>query len=84
VLWNPSEKSGSKGAVAINYKTHGALTKVFLKPTIPFSITYGIGVDEEKAARNKANLEKKQREEAKKKKEEEKKKAEEDSKKAKK
>jgi len=40
LMWNPSETNGPEGAVAINYKTHGALTKVFLKPTIPFSISY--------------------------------------------
>jgi hypothetical protein len=40
LLWNPADKAGNKSAVAINYKTHGALTKVFLKPTIPFTITY--------------------------------------------
>lgn len=40
LLWNPSDKAGNKSAVAINYKTHGALTKVFLKPTIPFIISY--------------------------------------------
>jgi hypothetical protein len=40
ILWNPSETKGQNGAVAINYKTHGALTKVFLKPTIPFEIRY--------------------------------------------
>lgn len=84
VLWNPSETKGENGAVAINYKTHGALTKVFLKPTIPFSITYGTAIDVDKAARKAEEAEKKQREEAKKKKEEDKKKAEEDSKKAKK
>ena len=40
IMWNPSETKGENGAVAINYKTHGALTKVFLKPTIPFEIGY--------------------------------------------
>jgi hypothetical protein len=84
VLWNPSETKGENGAVAINYKTHGALTKVFLKPTIPFSITYGTAIDVDKAARKAEEAKKKQREEAKKKAEEDKKKAEEDSKKAKK
>ena len=84
IMWNPSETNGAEGAVAINYKTHGALTKVFLKPTIPFSISYGTAIDIPKATRNKEKEEKKQREEAKKKKEEAKKKAEEDSKKAKK
>lgn len=74
VLWNPSETKGENGAVAINYKTHGALTKVFLKPTIPFSITYGTAIDADKAARKAEEAEKKQREEAKKKKEEDKKK----------
>jgi hypothetical protein len=78
MLWNPSETKGDKGSVAVNYKTHGALTKVFLKPTIPFSITYGIGADVEKAERKeKERLKKlKEAEEAKKKKEEEAKKAE--------
>jgi hypothetical protein len=40
VLWNPSDKIGENSAVAINYKSHGGLTKVFLKPTIPFQIGY--------------------------------------------
>jgi hypothetical protein len=40
IMWNPSETKGQNGAVAINYKTHGALTKVFMKPTIPFEIRY--------------------------------------------
>jgi hypothetical protein len=72
ILWNPSEKNGDKGAVAVNYKTHGALTKVFLKPTIPFSITYGINADVEKAERKeKERLKKKKEAEDKKKKKEE-------------
>jgi hypothetical protein len=72
VLWNPSEKNSDKGAVAVNYKTHGALTKVFLKPTIPFSITYGINADVEKAERKeKERLKKKKEAEDKKKKKEE-------------
>jgi hypothetical protein len=71
-LWNPSETKGDKGAVAVNYKTHGALTKIFLKPTIPFSITYGINADVEKAERKeKERLKKKKEEEDKKKKKEE-------------
>jgi hypothetical protein len=72
ILWNPSEKNGDTGAVAVNYKSHGALTKVFLKPTIPFSITYGINADVEKAERKeKERLKKKKEAEDKKKKEEE-------------
>ena len=72
ILWNPSETKGDKGAVAINYKTHGALTKIFLKPTIPFSITYGINADVEKAERKeKERLKKKKEAEDKKKKKEE-------------
>jgi hypothetical protein len=62
VLWNPSEKNSDKGAVAVNYKTHGALTKVFLKPTIPFSITYGINADVEKAERKEKERLKKKKE----------------------
>jgi hypothetical protein len=62
VLWNPSEKNSDKGAVAINYRTHGALTKVFLKPTIPFSITYGINADVEKAERKEKERLKKKKE----------------------
>jgi hypothetical protein len=42
IMWNPSETKGENGAVAINYRTHGALTKVFLKPTIPFEIGYAL------------------------------------------
>jgi hypothetical protein len=68
MLWNPSETKGDKGAVAVNYRTHGALTKVFLKPTIPFSITYGINADVEKAERKeKERLKKKKEAEDKKK-----------------
>jgi hypothetical protein len=62
VLWNPSEKNSDKGAVAVNYRTHGALTKVFLKPTIPFSITYGINADVEKAERKEKERLKKKKE----------------------
>lgn len=39
-MWNPSETKGDNGAVAINYKTHGALTKVYLKNTIPFTVGF--------------------------------------------
>ena len=62
MLWNPSETKGDKGAVAVNYKTHGALTKIFLKPTIPFSITYGINADVEKAERKEKERLKKKKE----------------------
>jgi hypothetical protein len=40
-MWNPSDDPVDKyGSHAINYNNYGALTKLFLKPTIPFQITY--------------------------------------------
>jgi hypothetical protein len=39
-IWNPSETKGYDGSIAINYLHHGALTKLFIVPSIPFSITY--------------------------------------------
>jgi hypothetical protein len=39
-IWNPSETKGYDGSIAINYFHHGALTKLFIVPSIPFSITY--------------------------------------------
>ena len=40
-MWNPSDDQVDKyGSHAINYNNHGALTKLFLKPTIPFQISY--------------------------------------------
>ena len=40
-MWNPSdEPSDAKGSIALNYETHGALTKLYLKPTLPFNLTF--------------------------------------------
>jgi hypothetical protein len=40
-MWNPSDDPVDKyGSHAINYNNYGSLTKLFLKPTIPFQITY--------------------------------------------
>lgn len=40
-IWNPSDDpTDINGSQSINYKNHGALTKLYLKPTIPFNITF--------------------------------------------
>jgi hypothetical protein len=40
-IWNPSDDvKDPLGSYAINYNNHGALTKLFMKPTLPFSINY--------------------------------------------
>ena len=40
-MWNPSDDPVDKyGSHAINFNNYGALTKLFLKPTIPFQISY--------------------------------------------
>jgi hypothetical protein len=40
-MWNPSdEPSDAQGSIALNYETHGALTKLYLKPTLPFNLTF--------------------------------------------
>lgn len=40
-IWNPSdERTEPLGSYAINYNNHGALTKLFMRPTLPFSINY--------------------------------------------
>jgi len=40
-MWNPSDNpSDIEGAIALNYETHGALTKLYLKPTLPFNLTF--------------------------------------------
>lgn len=40
-MWNPSDElTDSGGSYAINYRNYGALTKLFLKPTLPFSVNY--------------------------------------------
>lgn len=40
-IWNPSDDPDDiDGSQAINYTNHGALTKLYLKPTIPFQITF--------------------------------------------
>jgi len=40
-MWNPSDSpTDPEGAIALNYTTHGALTKLYLKPTLPFNLTF--------------------------------------------
>ena len=40
-MWNPSDDpTNESGSQAINYNNHGALTKLYLKPTLPFSVTF--------------------------------------------
>lgn len=40
-MWNPSDDpTDDNGSQAVNYKNHGALTKLFLKPTLPFTVTF--------------------------------------------
>jgi hypothetical protein len=40
-MWNPSDNpTDGDGAIALNYETHGALTKLYLKPTLPFNLTF--------------------------------------------
>ena len=40
-MWNPSDDpTDGSGSQAINYNNHGALTKLYLKPTLPFSVTF--------------------------------------------
>jgi hypothetical protein len=40
-MWNPSDSpTDADGAIALNYETHGALTKLYLKPTLPFNLTF--------------------------------------------
>ena len=40
-IWNPSDNPRDLiGSYAINYYNHGALTKLHLKPTLPFTVNY--------------------------------------------
>lgn len=40
-MWNPSDDpTDAHGSQAVNYENHGALTKLYLKPTLPFSVTF--------------------------------------------
>ena len=40
-MWNPSDDpKDPNGSIAVNYNNHGALTKLFLKPTLPFTVTF--------------------------------------------
>jgi hypothetical protein len=40
-LWNPSDDpDDANGSIAVNYENHGALTKLYLKPTLPFTVTF--------------------------------------------
>ena len=39
-IWNPSDD----GIVEMNRETYGALTKLFLKPTLPFKVSFNDGI----------------------------------------
>ena len=40
-IWNPSDDPVDKyGSLALNYDNYGALTKLYLKPTIPFQFSF--------------------------------------------
>lgn len=40
-MWNPSDDpTDANSSQAVNYNNHGALTKLYLKPTLPFSVTF--------------------------------------------
>ena len=40
-MWNPSDDpTDGDSSQAVNYDNHGALTKLFLKPTLPFNVTF--------------------------------------------
>lgn len=40
-MWNPSDDPKDPlGSYAINYKNYGALTKLYLRPTLPFTVNY--------------------------------------------
>ena len=40
-MWNPSDDpTDASGSYAVNYENHGALTKLYLKPTLPFTVTF--------------------------------------------
>jgi hypothetical protein len=40
-MWNSSDDpTDGEGSIALNYETHGALTKLYLKPTLPFNLTF--------------------------------------------
>lgn len=40
-MWNPSDDpKDPNGSIAVNYQNHGALTKLFIKPTLPFTVTF--------------------------------------------
>jgi hypothetical protein len=40
-IWNPSDDpTDPDGSIALNYKNHGALTKLHIKPSIPFKVEF--------------------------------------------
>jgi hypothetical protein len=40
-IWNPSdEPTDADGSIALNYNNYGALTKLHIKPTIPFKVEF--------------------------------------------
>ena len=42
-IWNPSDDpKDPKQSIAINYREFGALTKLFVKPTIPFPVSFSL------------------------------------------
>jgi hypothetical protein len=40
-IWNPSDNpTDPEGSIALNYNNYGALTKLHIKPTIPFKVEF--------------------------------------------
>jgi hypothetical protein len=40
-IWNPSDElTDADGSIALNYNNYGALTKLHIKPTIPFKVEF--------------------------------------------
>jgi hypothetical protein len=44
-IWNPSDdRTDPGGSIQVNWNNHGALTRLFLKPTIPFTVSFTPGI----------------------------------------
>ena len=44
-IWNPSDDpTDPGGSIQVNWNNHGALTRLFLKPTIPFTVSFTPGI----------------------------------------
>jgi hypothetical protein len=44
-IWNPSDDpTDPAGSIQVNWNNHGALTRLFLKPTIPFTVSFTPGI----------------------------------------